>query len=407
MINRCPCLHVVLATCLLVFPTLSHAFKIDTHLWIGQQVINDLDDDGMITVKLKDKSVTLPVPVDVKNAILSNRNEYLIGNIGPDALPDVVVGQTLVHPGNSTGWKTNDWLTFLLAKSQGNPLGTALAYGYLGHASADVFAHTYVNQYAGDIFELADETLVEQRHVALESFISRFNPSFVNATGQNLGAPYTLVQPGDGVANFVRDVLIYDDQAATQNANGSYSKHLAAYRNYRNKIRTAADSSLWQKIDEAVLQAVAAYYGYAISESEANALIDFLNNEVIPQVQQHIDLNQTQVNKLNAAMDRFDAAHFGALNDALRQVMDLHSTIATKLAQRLEAEGQLCTTVKERSCDSCCMASAFGHCVLWNWECRAICETLKLVCPISEAAGAAAADLITAIDAELNNTGGL
>ena len=220
--------RTVLIAGLLSLPTLGHASKIDTHLWVGLQVINDLEDDGKITVKLGGRLVALPVPVEVKNAILAHRNEYLIGHIGPDALPDVVVGQTLVHPGTATGWKTNDWMTFLLAKSQGNPLGTALAYGVLGHAATDMFAHTSVNQYAGDIFDLSDETLVEQRHVALESYVSRFNPPFLNAAGQDLGAPWTLVQPGDGMANFVRDVLIYDDQAAGQYFDGGFGKHLWA-----------------------------------------------------------------------------------------------------------------------------------------------------------------------------------
>jgi hypothetical protein len=114
----------------------------------------------------------------------------VVGNIGPDALPDIVAGQTLVHPGLASGRKTNDWLRFLLTKSRGNALGTVFTYGYLGHAAAEVFAHTYVNQYAGDVFELADEQLVEQRHVALESFIARFDAPLQDGSGR------TWVRPG-------------------------------------------------------------------------------------------------------------------------------------------------------------------------------------------------------------------
>ncbi|HTV25330.1 MAG TPA: zinc dependent phospholipase C family protein, partial [Polyangiaceae bacterium] len=184
----------------------AQAFKLDTHLWIGQQVINDLELDRRITVSLSGRPITLPVPDEVASAVLAHRNEYLLGNIGPDAIPDVVVGQTLVHPGREEGWKTNDWLEYLLAQSRGNPLGLAFAHGYLGHAAADVFAHTYVNQYAGDIFALDDgETLVEQRHIALESFISRFTPPFTNASGRDLGPAWSLVQPSDAFASFVRD----------------------------------------------------------------------------------------------------------------------------------------------------------------------------------------------------------
>src|SRR5262245_8622190 len=137
-------LSSLLAASALLLPASGHAFKIDTHLWIGQQVIDDLADDGQITIKLRGQPVSLPVPADVRNAILANRNEYLMGHIGPDAVPDVLVGQTLVHPGNAGGWKTNDWLKYLLQVSKSDAAGKAFTYGYLGHASSDVFAHTYV-----------------------------------------------------------------------------------------------------------------------------------------------------------------------------------------------------------------------------------------------------------------------
>ena len=410
-IIRCLRMRAVLTACLLSVPTLGHASKIDTHLWVGLQVINDLEDDGKITVKLGGRPVALPVPVEVKNAILAHRNEYLIGNIGPDALPDVVVGQALVHPGRATGWKTHDWMTFLLAKSQDNPLGTALAYGVLGHAAADVFAHTSVNQYAGDIFDLTDETLVEQRHVALESFISRFNPPFLNAAGQDLGAPWTLVQPGDAMANFVRDVLIYDDQAAGQYSDGGFGKHLSAYRGYRNAVQRAADSPLWRDIDKAVVQIIAAYFDIQASSEEAGRLVDFLNNEVIPRVQNRINLTQDQVNRLNAAINRFDAAHFQVLNDALRQVMRVNSQIAGKVAERLEAEGRLCRTISEQVCSwiACCIVpKPFGGCLVSDPFCSQVCNWVtRRQCDLGEEAGQAAADLIRRIDQELNGTGGL
>ena len=411
-IARSPRARALLSACLWAVPTLGHASKIDTHLWVGLQVVNDLEDDGKITVKLGGRLVALPVPVEVKNAILTHRNEYLIGHIGPDALPDVVVGQTLVHPGTATGWKTNDWLTFLLAKSRDNPLGTALAYGYLGHAAADLFAHTAVNQYAGDIFELADETLVEQRHVALESYVSRFNPPFLNAAGQDLGAAWTLVQPGDGLANFVRDVLIYDDQAAEQNFDGGFGKHLWAYRGYRNTIKRAADNPLWRDIDTAVAQIAAAYFDIQLSSQEAGRLVDFLNGEVIPRVQSRTDLTQEQVNRLNAAINRFDAERFSEVNAALRRVMSINSTIAARLAERLEAEGRLCRTINEQVCRwiACCpVPRVFGRCpVPENPFCNQVCEWVtRLQCDFGEDAGRAAADLIRRIDEELNGSGGL
>jgi len=48
----------MLAVCLLTVPMLAHAFKIDTHLWIGLQVINDLENDGNITIKLTGRTIS-------------------------------------------------------------------------------------------------------------------------------------------------------------------------------------------------------------------------------------------------------------------------------------------------------------------------------------------------------------
>jgi hypothetical protein len=173
----------------------AQAFKVDIHVWVGQQVINDLEDDGKLTFKLDGKDVQIVIDADVKNAILNNKNEFLIGNLGPDATPDAVVGQTAIHPGvkdeqgNNIGWQTNNWLEYLLANVDYSERAKSFIYGYLSHSAADIFSHTYINQYAGDIFDLTDETLVEQRHFILESYMAKLTPPLENSLGQAMGAP--------------------------------------------------------------------------------------------------------------------------------------------------------------------------------------------------------------------------
>jgi hypothetical protein len=49
----------------------------------------------------------------------------------------------------------------------------AFALGHLVHAAAYVFAHTYVNRYAGDVFDIQTNEGAARRHVRVESFISR------------------------------------------------------------------------------------------------------------------------------------------------------------------------------------------------------------------------------------------
>lgn len=216
------------------FSKLVSASKIDTHVWIGQQIINDLEDDGEISFIIGNKVISIPVRPDITSAILSNKAFYLQGNIGPDASPGLYSGQMTIHPGSSSnGWGTGDWLGHLLsnAKSQDE---LAYVYGFLSHAAADILAHTYVNQYAGDEFSLLDgEERVERRHFLLEGYISEHLPPLTNFQGGPLGRASDLILENGQPAvpqDYLWRTLIQDSDAANQfGKNGS--KHLQAIHN--------------------------------------------------------------------------------------------------------------------------------------------------------------------------------
>jgi hypothetical protein len=151
----------VVAAALITCSTFAYAFKVDSHVWVGQQVINDIQ-DGNITIDLAGKKYQLPVDANIADAIRNYPEFYRMGTIGPDAWPDILTGQMVVHPGNTPGWQTDDWLKWVLKQANSvssRPQDVAFAYGYLAHAAADVFSHTYVNQYSGDIFDLKVTTL--------------------------------------------------------------------------------------------------------------------------------------------------------------------------------------------------------------------------------------------------------
>jgi hypothetical protein len=154
------------------------AFKPRTHVWVGQQVLNDLA-DGCTDLVGEGSCVTITTCVnqrdgiyypwspdslcrdreyrvrpDISNALLRHSAAYRAGHIGPDAFPDLMVGQTTAHPGLAGGWQTDDWLSWLLKHRSDGEAELAFAYGYLGHAAGDIFAHTYVNTYAGGVLGL-------------------------------------------------------------------------------------------------------------------------------------------------------------------------------------------------------------------------------------------------------------
>lgn len=92
------------------------AFKLNTHVWIAQQVIDDLtnDPDGMLEIPLNGTVQKFKVDPAIRSAILANPKIYRLGNIGPDASPDVIIGQFSIHPGptakdNPMGMGTDEW----------------------------------------------------------------------------------------------------------------------------------------------------------------------------------------------------------------------------------------------------------------------------------------------------------
>ena len=120
--------------------TPARAFGLKTHLWIAQQVLDDLARDCKITLRSK----RVAIEPALCESLRRNRGAYLAGAIGPDTFPDLRVGQGAVHPGVPGSWQTSDWLRHLYHDA---PDGAQLAFaaGYLAHANGDVFAHTPSN----------------------------------------------------------------------------------------------------------------------------------------------------------------------------------------------------------------------------------------------------------------------
>lgn len=267
-----------LALLLLVVSVNSHAYKVETHAWVGQQVINDLKSDGKITFILNGKVVTIPVKEDIVNTILNNQNEYLLGHIGPDAAPDILVGQSIIHPGEGD-WNVAHWLGFLLDANNNPQLNSsdllqAYSYGFLGHAASDMFAHTYVNKYSGDQFSLEDETLVEIRHIALEGFIDNLTPTITdgNTSWSNANQRITI---SNDYANMIRDTFVYNDTVQAVYDSTDYGSHLKAYWDYRTNVDEIAEAGIWHEIDKWVTQIAArTWLNIELSDAEASKIVD-------------------------------------------------------------------------------------------------------------------------------------
>ncbi len=103
--NRLVC---ILVLCTMSFvSTNSYAWSLRTHIWIAQQILNDVLDDG----KLNIGNGTYPLPAYIVQALRSHPKMFRCGALGPDIYPDLVVGQITTHPGVKGGWQTDQWLS--------------------------------------------------------------------------------------------------------------------------------------------------------------------------------------------------------------------------------------------------------------------------------------------------------
>jgi len=205
------------------------AFDPRTHLWVAQQVLNDVVPDGTLSIDGKEYEID---PHTVA-ALRKHPEIFRMGNIGPDAHPDLIVGQVFLHPGSAAGWGADDWAKWLdtTASSDGGLEARAYVAGYWCHMAGDVLMHSYINTYAGDYFVLTDEQEVELRHFALEHYIGDRTPPLKDHDGQqveifDLGVP----------KKFLARTLILNDTAADQYIKyPGYAPHLLAlYRLHKS-----------------------------------------------------------------------------------------------------------------------------------------------------------------------------
>ncbi len=232
------------------------AFKPKTHVWIAQQVLNDVFDDKHVTIE----GNNYKIPDEIYKVLRNNPNEYRVGLIGPDIFPDVVVGQMTVHPGNpqnSNAWQSDDWLEWMMKSAKGDDM-KSLAFGYLGHAASDIFAHTYVITYASDIFVLADYKKggkdkrqfanEEKRHFAVESLIAEHTPPINDELNMpvEISRQFLSVSTKKIAESLILNETVFDqylDRIADKEANfeekisGLITGHLILMKLYRDRVK--------------------------------------------------------------------------------------------------------------------------------------------------------------------------
>jgi hypothetical protein len=172
----------------------AYAWKLKTHAYIANIVMDDAK-DGKVWIPPYGEFEVRP---EVVEAINLCPEFFRGGSIGPDGFPDFWTGQAKIHP------NTDPWLMLLwnslpplnvsptvagakkayLAADNEKRQAWAFTFGYFSHCAGDMWAHDWVNIYAGKAFPgvsemVANPTLnvpVAVKHIAIENTLDKRIP---------------------------------------------------------------------------------------------------------------------------------------------------------------------------------------------------------------------------------------
>lgn len=217
---------VALLLCLSVLAPIAGpalAWKPKTHVYLADEAMRDATDNGMVTLYQTEYATGRVIgslgEFEANPAIVAALRaapaQYRAGVVGPDAYPDLMTGQQVIHPGTNLNLLgspqhnepasqpgTDAWLTHLWRLAYGRkdpnvervrdalnrgPLGEvapatdtpqirAFVAGYLTHAAGDMFMHTFVNHYTGGDFAIQPEPRNALKHIVLEGYVGKRTP---------------------------------------------------------------------------------------------------------------------------------------------------------------------------------------------------------------------------------------
>jgi YVTN family beta-propeller protein len=172
---------------------------------------------------------------------------YRLGVVS-DFIPDMLVNASGYHPGDllpdeqaawdplaasedprPEKWTTDDWMKYLMRRAVGQPpgetrdRGLALAYGTLGHSAHDIFAHTWINDLVGGVWDWEDLATV-LGHVSVENYVNAHTP--------DIPAAEQALDQSEALENYMADVFIFNSEAKPHT-------DFPHYKAFRTLIRTS------------------------------------------------------------------------------------------------------------------------------------------------------------------------
>ncbi|MDR0887987.1 MAG: zinc dependent phospholipase C family protein [Candidatus Methanoplasma sp.] len=155
------------------------------------------DDEKPLKFPLKDFECT--VPKDISDAILKNKKYFRGGSMGPDLLPDPLIGQMIIHSHDSGVWVSYLFECFLKLDKNNPDREKIYAFllGWMTHYCADMFGHGYVNEYAhgsypalSEIISTVKAPMIIARHMLVETYMdSRLDKKLIPKNDRRIAVP--------------------------------------------------------------------------------------------------------------------------------------------------------------------------------------------------------------------------
>ncbi len=168
----------------------AEAFKPTTHMTVAQQALDSIKGSGGSDPYYAEiAGQRLDLDPEVVAAVKDFPGVYMAGSIGPDAYPEIVFGQSIIHPSDSMKWLQELWDSAHAlpagdaAASTKRAQALAFTVGFSVHAAGDFWGHGFMNKYSGGVFPSLAEigkdpaTLaIAAKHVILEGYVDQFRP---------------------------------------------------------------------------------------------------------------------------------------------------------------------------------------------------------------------------------------
>lgn len=170
----------------------ANAWKVKTHNYSANLILEEITTIGGGNKVYIPPFGQFEIAPEFATALRKYPNAYRAGSLGPDAYPDIYVGQGYIHPEDNR--TSGEWIKLMIQDALSLPENSDKRYeviafllGYMTHYSGDLFGHTYINQIANGAYpaltDLADPTKAEAalsiilKHITSEGVIDSKIPA--------------------------------------------------------------------------------------------------------------------------------------------------------------------------------------------------------------------------------------